>query len=60
MIYRPRPFVRTADYFGPDRRRKDDPSFAGPWRRSTDPGERAGDDPPTAAVDDEISWVQNR
>ncbi|HTI67803.1 MAG TPA: response regulator [Caulobacteraceae bacterium] len=38
VIYRPRPFVRTADYFGPDRRRKDDPGFAGPWRRSTDPG----------------------
>jgi two-component system chemotaxis response regulator CheY len=38
VIYRPRPFVRTANYFGPDRRRKDDPAFAGPWRRSTDPG----------------------
>jgi DNA-binding response OmpR family regulator len=38
VIYRPRPFVRTAEYFGPDRRRKDDPGFAGPWRRSTDPG----------------------
>lgn len=36
VIYRPRPFVRTADYFGPDRRRRDDPDFAGPWRRSTD------------------------
>ena len=38
VIYRPRPFVRTADYFGPDRRRKQDPSFNGPWRRATDPG----------------------
>jgi CheY-like chemotaxis protein len=40
VIYRPRPFVRTADYFGPDRRRRDDPNFTGPWRRSTDPAAR--------------------
>ncbi|RAK64252.1 response regulator [Phenylobacterium kunshanense] len=33
----PRPFVRCDDYFGPDRRRKDDPKFEGPWRRHTDP-----------------------
>jgi hypothetical protein len=32
--------VRTADYFGPDRRRRDDPNFTGPWRRSTDPAAR--------------------
>lgn len=32
----PRPFVRTDDYFGPDRRRRDDPEFAGPWRRKGD------------------------
>ena len=38
VIYRPRPFVRTADYFGPDRRRRDDPEFSGAWRRNTDPG----------------------
>jgi CheY-like chemotaxis protein len=36
VIYRPRPFVRTKDYFGPDRRRKDDPGYEGPWRRATD------------------------
>jgi CheY-like chemotaxis protein len=36
VIYHPRPFVRTADYFGPDRRRRDDPGFAEPWRRATD------------------------
>jgi CheY-like chemotaxis protein len=53
VIYRPRPFVRTADYFGPDRRRKQDPNFNGPWRRSTDPGvaaKRAAGEP------DELSW----
>jgi len=38
VIYHPRPFVRTSEYFGPDRRRKQDPAFAGPWRRATDPG----------------------
>jgi len=31
-----RPFVRTRDYFGPDRRRKDDPSYAGRLRRLSD------------------------
>ena len=33
----PRPFVRTADYFGPDRRRRDDPNYDGPRRRRSDP-----------------------
>lgn len=37
VIDHPRPFIRTADYFGPDRRRRNDPKFQGPWRRSTDP-----------------------
>ena len=36
VINRPRPFVRTADYFGPDRRRRQDPEFHGPWRRQGD------------------------
>jgi CheY-like chemotaxis protein len=36
VIFRPRPFIRTANYFGPDRRRKDDPAHKGPWRRSDD------------------------
>ena len=35
-IYRQRPFIRSANYFGPDRRRKDDPYFGGPWRREAD------------------------
>jgi CheY-like chemotaxis protein len=39
VITRPRPFVRTADYFGPDRRRRQDPHYHGPWRRQDD-GER--------------------
>ncbi|HEY3695906.1 response regulator [Phenylobacterium sp.] len=31
-----RGFVRTEGYFGPDRRRRVDPSYGGPMRRSTD------------------------
>ncbi len=40
VIYRPRPFVRTSLYFGPDRRRRNDPTHDGPWRRSGDYGGR--------------------
>jgi CheY-like chemotaxis protein len=36
VVEHPRPFVRTATYFGPDRRRRNDPWFDGPWRRETD------------------------
>jgi len=36
-IEHPRPFVRSGDYFGPDRRRRNDPKYAGPLRRATDP-----------------------
>jgi two-component system chemotaxis response regulator CheY len=36
VIFNQRPFVRTSSYFGPDRRRRDDPDYAGPWRRSGD------------------------
>ena len=38
VIYKPRPFVRTSSYFGPDRRRRDDPNYDGPLRRSDDVG----------------------
>lgn len=38
VIERRRPFIDTPTYFGPDRRRRDDPRFQGPWRRSADPG----------------------
>lgn len=36
IIDHPRPFVRTDDYFGPDRRRRNDPDYAGPMRRKAD------------------------
>ena len=36
VIDHPRPYIRTEDYFGPDRRRKADPNYDGPRRRSAD------------------------
>jgi CheY-like chemotaxis protein len=36
VIYKPRSFVRTEDYFGPDRRRRGDPNYSGPLRRKKD------------------------
>jgi two-component system, chemotaxis family, chemotaxis protein CheY len=39
VIHNRRPFVRTPSYFGPDRRRVNDPLYLGPWRRKDD---RAG------------------
>jgi two-component system chemotaxis response regulator CheY len=43
VIFKPRPFVRTEDYFGPCRRRHvgDDPNYTGPLRREGDAGNRA-------------------
>jgi two-component system chemotaxis response regulator CheY len=38
LIEHPRQFIRCADYFGPDRRRRQDPAFTGPYRRTGDPG----------------------
>jgi len=36
VIYRPRPFITTSDYFGPDRRRRTSEAYEGPRRRSTE------------------------
>ncbi len=36
IVEHPRPYVRTEDYFGPDRRRRADPNHRGPWRRQGD------------------------
>jgi hypothetical protein len=33
VVLHPRPFVRTKNYFGPDRRRNSNPGYAGPERR---------------------------
>lgn len=37
VVDNPRPFIRSETYFGPDRRRKSETGFAGPWRRANDP-----------------------
>ena len=38
IIDHPRPFIRCAGYFGPDRRRRrPNVGYRGPWRRNTDP-----------------------
>jgi len=36
VIHNPRPFIRTENYFGPDRRRKQLPGYVGPLRRKAD------------------------
>ena len=36
VVENPRHFVRTEKYFGPDRRRRNDPEYKGPMRRATD------------------------
>lgn len=38
VIERRRSFIDAAGYFGPERRRRDDPRHKGPWRRAADPG----------------------
>jgi CheY-like chemotaxis protein len=37
-----RPFVRCDSYFGPDRRRRDDPEYQGPFRREADESRKQG------------------
>lgn len=53
VIEHPRPFVRTPEYFGPDRRRSVNPKYEGPARRESDP-ESEGDETstPKAGKDD--------
>ncbi len=41
IVNHPRAFVKTEDYFGPDRRRRSDPNFAGPFRRQGDRPQRS-------------------
>lgn len=36
IIMRPRQFVRADTYFGPDRRRRANPEYMGPFRRASD------------------------
>ncbi len=36
VIFRPRPFIQSDSYFGPDRRRRSDPAYRGALRRRAD------------------------
>ena len=49
VIRRPRPFIRTEDYFGPDRRRRNI-AFDGPERRQAQPEMKPAKSPPKAAA----------
>ena len=44
IIERPRQFVRSEEFFGPDRRRKVDPVFNGPFKRESDIQAKAAQD----------------
>ena len=50
VIWKPRPFVKTEGYFGPDRRRVTPPGFRGPYRRATDAAREPAEDSTAAAV----------
>ena len=50
LIERPRRFVRAPSYFGPDRRRRQEARFEGPWLRSTDEKHEDSFDPDEAAA----------
>ena len=39
VIVQARPFIKTEQFFGPDRRRVDDGSYKGPSRRARDPSD---------------------
>jgi two-component system, chemotaxis family, chemotaxis protein CheY len=41
-VEHPRSFVRTDDYFGPDRRRRNESAYSGPQRRSGDGQKQTG------------------
>jgi len=41
LILKPRPFIRTEDFFGPCRRRLASDGHLGPWRRCGDPQREA-------------------
>ena len=42
IVENPRAYVKTEDYFGPDRRRRIDPNFQGPERRDATTRRRPG------------------
>ncbi len=63
VLYTPRPFVRTPTYFGPDRRRRADPTHRGPWRRFDDSDHSSNTPtapPPARPIDDDdLVWEES-
>jgi len=51
-VQNPQPFIVTATYSGPCRRRRQDPSFDGPWRRREDQVAEGDVDPGTQKTRD--------
>ena len=51
VIEHPRPFIETKNYFGPDRRRRHDPSYTGPERRRSASGLALEEDQVRAYLD---------
>lgn len=39
IVINPRTYIEVSDYFGPDRRRRADPGYSGPYRRHDDRSE---------------------
>ncbi|MGI9414917.1 MAG: response regulator [Hyphomicrobiales bacterium] len=50
VIERPRNYVRSKSFFGPDRRRREDEVFDGDDRRGSEPDKAAGDAQPEATA----------
>ncbi len=45
VVNKPQPYIRTGEYFGPDRRRRQDAKYKGPeWRQYSRRRGRARDD----------------
>lgn len=58
VIEHPRDFIRTATYFGPDRRRHHEIDHAGPWRRKTDEKQGETATSPTAEPETEGNFPE--
>lgn len=59
LIENPRPFIKTPDFFGPDRRRRADPDYDGPNNRTAAPVDAAVDElsfEPAGGGDDELAF----
>jgi len=54
VVLNPRPFIRTATFFGPDRRRNVNPNYSGPERRK---GMEGGETIPVAPLASQVLHV---